>query len=133
MVSRIYIIFALVVAISCNDKPLECKGIKIDDGIAYYNNSLFTGTCNETDENGKIRGILSYEKGIRHGHWLFYYANGEIETEGSFKKGVREGIWTYYYNNGNIRLIGKYSKGLKDSIWSSYDKNKNLLFTDEYN
>lgn len=50
--------------------------------------------------NGKIRSIMHYQEGIKHGKSEVYHFNGELNYKGNYKKGSRSGTWSYYNDKG---------------------------------
>mgnify|MGYP001236883492 CR=1 FL=1 len=133
-----------LIIISCSqDIKLEtCSVLDTNNGITYFEDEKFNGTCNllynnevlwrtRTYKNGDLRNEISYyldtggieyngnrKNGEIHGEFISYYKNGQISIEGELNKGLYVGEWKYYLENGEMDKILNYNKQGKiiDSI-----------------
>lgn len=50
----------------------------------------------------------SFEKGLKEGEWIQWFANGKIASIHSFKYGLKDGDFNEYYPDGEISHKGAY-------------------------
>ena len=62
---------------------------------------------------GKSTG--SFQKGRRHGKWVYYYRAGSAREEGPYVEGKRHGQWVEYYEDSVAE--GPYVEGKKHGLW----------------
>jgi antitoxin component YwqK of YwqJK toxin-antitoxin module len=53
---------------------------KIVNGVAYYNNQLFTGTAVELFPSGTVAKSVGYLNGLEDNFTTTYYPTGKIES-----------------------------------------------------
>ena len=51
-----------------------------------------------------------------------FYKNGQLDYEGSYESGVEHGFWTYYWENGSMKSQEFYQNGLEEGTMYDYDK-----------
>jgi antitoxin component YwqK of YwqJK toxin-antitoxin module len=102
----------------------------------HFKSGILHGNCTYYYDNGKLRGIVTYDAGKLmnilkyldvNGHNLnfgdfsngngnlkLYYENGILEEEGQMKNGYRNGVWVYYLNPDNplIKAFTTYNNGV---------------------
>ena len=85
------------------------------NGIYYkkFTEVPFTGKT-----SGRIQG--SYEKGKKHGPWVYYHENGQLDMKGTYKDGNADGPWVSYYENGKLSFKGTYKDGKEDGPWVTF-------------
>jgi MORN repeat protein len=83
--------------------------------------SMYSGDYTDKYEGGitKFKGFFRFGK--RHGQWMSFYPNGLVWSEMHYDKGLREGPNMTYYADGKPRYIGFYKNDRKDSTWAFYD------------
>lgn len=72
----------------------------------------------------KARGTYSSiaDKGVKDGHFIFYFDNRKIHSEGNFENNIRTGIWTFFYKStGSINNITEYIDGLYQGPFVKFD------------
>lgn len=62
----------------------------------YQKNNLQYGSCSEFYENGKLKNVGDWEKGMLDGKARYFYQNGFLQAEGEYKKSFKVGTWKYY-------------------------------------
>ena len=97
----------------CQSKIAFTKLIKKNNGLYYYNDTLYTGetlilwpisnkpmqritwTAGQIDgtfkswyENGKQDQVIGYSKGVRHGEFKTFYRNGAPEVRCGYNNGI---------------------------------------------
>ncbi len=84
-----------------------------DDRVAYetYVDGYQTGVTNVFNQQGTLLHRIEYQKGVRDGEAVSYYANGNVEVVAHYKDGALNGRLEQYDING--ALVGKmtYKKG----------------------
>lgn len=102
----------------------------------YQVNNLQYGKCSEFYENGKIRTIAEWSKGMLDGDAIFYYENGNIEAEGKFNKDAKVGLWKYYDDKGIIKTEENYlyknKKSVKEGTFKYYYPSGKIKIVDTY-
>jgi len=73
----------------------------------------------------RIEGL--FDKGEKHGKWIYYYENGIIWSKGDFKKGKMDGFHESFHPNGKLDFKGNYKEGIRTGIWYFYHENGELL------
>ena len=58
----------------------------------------------------------SFQKGRRHGKWVYYFSNGSVKEEGPYIEGKRHGKWVEF------SYEGPYVEGKKHGLWISISK-----------
>ena len=64
------------------------ENLKMNNGIAYYKSSLFTGISFDKYNNGQLKGEANYKDGI-HKEW---YQKGQLKAEVNFIDGKKESL-----------------------------------------
>lgn len=102
----------------------------------YQINNLQYGKCSEFYENGTIKTIAEWNKGLLDGDAIFYFEKGNIEAEGKFKKDSKIGLWKYYDENGSLKIeesfIYKNKKSVKEGIFKYYYPSGKIKIIDSY-
>lgn len=53
----------------------------------------------------------------KHGPYFMYYRSGQVKIAGEYNKGEKHGNWIYYDKNGNMTKVEKYKEDkLKETI-----------------
>jgi antitoxin component YwqK of YwqJK toxin-antitoxin module len=60
----------------------------------------------------KIKTKLFYEKGSKHGEYIYYEESGQITTKGHFKYNKMDGEWVYWREDGSKYLTEIYKNGI---------------------
>lgn len=75
-------------------------------------------------ENGKIRQTGFYHnRDEKHGRWTEYYENGDIKEIENYDKGILNGKYQCFHENGQLWTEKIYNNGLLWQVISNYDKN----------
>ncbi len=51
-----------------------------------------------------------------------FYEDGQMDYEGSYNGGVEHGFWTYYWENGSMKSQEFYQNGLEEGTMYDYNK-----------
>jgi antitoxin component YwqK of YwqJK toxin-antitoxin module len=78
--------------------------LKLDNGLYYLNNTLFSGYRKELYENKKLGLIGSYLNGMQHGITLTYFENGKLKDSRAYKLNKSFGKHVGYWENGNQKF-----------------------------
>ncbi|WP_338376685.1 toxin-antitoxin system YwqK family antitoxin [uncultured Flavobacterium sp.] len=102
----------------------------------YQVNNLQYGKCTDFYDNGTIKTIAEWSKGLLDGDAIFYYENGKIEAEGKFNKNSKVGLWKYYDHNGVIKteetFTYKNKKSVKEGTFKYYYPSGKVKIIDTY-
>jgi len=72
--------------------------------------------------SGKIKKIIHYKKGIKHGVSITYRSNGDKQAESNYKEGLLDGNYEIYFINSALKLKKHYKKDLLDGKYAAYYK-----------
>ncbi len=107
------------------------KGILIEK--QQLKNSLLVGNVYQFYDNGKIKAIIPYKNGKKHGVFKMFFPDGKLQIIGHFEndtlhglikswnidgmfaeefynKGKRTGIWKYYYPGGQLKTTLSFTE-----------------------
>ncbi|NBU68629.1 MAG: hypothetical protein EBS49_03255 [Verrucomicrobia bacterium] len=78
-----------------------------------------SGRVETWHENGKKKGVGSFQNGQRDGTFVVWWPNGKKRAETNYRKGIPEGCWTEWDEEGNkLRQAwfqnGKETEGVQD-------------------
>ena len=126
----------------------------MSDGLVYTDGtytSLFTGTFNVYDLNGKLfrkvktlNGQLNganyyyypngqlwanmhYKNNVLHGDQTIYYANGRVKSKEYYLDGLMHGYNVHYYETGQIKQEANLIHGVWQGKYAKYDMSGNML------
>jgi antitoxin component YwqK of YwqJK toxin-antitoxin module len=72
-------------------------------------------------ENGQIRIDSEYYFDAEVNDYIVYYENGQVSLHGiygdHFDRGIKMGKWVEFYANGDTKSKGKYDEGQKTGTW----------------
>ena len=111
-------------------KPLS-EMIFRDDKV-FYQDSLFTGITFEKFENGKLKKIDKYKKGLKDGFFFSWYENDQIRQEFYYLEGNKHGICKTWYKNGQKQMQGNFAYGHLNGEFKGWDESGFLLFDLNY-
>ncbi|MDP3831275.1 MAG: hypothetical protein Q8Q47_08390 [Ignavibacteriaceae bacterium] len=100
--------------------PAFPREINIQDGIAYFNGSPFTGLLFDEKTNKRIG---EYKNGYKNGFFTEYHKNGIKKNECNYILGRRDGIFKDWFENGNKWSEIAYKNGLKDGTCTEWFEN----------
>lgn len=102
----------------------------------YQINNLQYGKCTDFYEDGTIKGIAEWHKGMLDGDAIFYYKNGKTEAEGKFNKDSKVGLWKFYDEKGIIKTEENYiyrnKKSFKEGTFKYYYPSGKMKIIDTY-
>ncbi|MCZ4407190.1 toxin-antitoxin system YwqK family antitoxin [Cryomorphaceae bacterium 1068] len=94
--------------------------ISYANGLAYRNETPFTGTVCSYHSNGEIHTLTSYREGKKNGLWEVFFANGQREKSGFTRQGKDDGLYREWYTNGELKYEYHYDLGKKVDVWKSW-------------
>ena len=105
-----HIVLLVLICISCNTKhnniiiDASSPDLKLDNGILYYNDALFTGNLITHYENKLFKSDIEYKNGRKHGHEKHWNTKADLIIERHYLKGKKSGIHKGWWDNGNLRF-----------------------------
>ncbi|MBE0390327.1 hypothetical protein BJQ96_00147 [Flavobacterium sp. PL0002] len=111
------------------------KDLKLDNGIVYLSNTVYSGYIQQMYENDQIKDVFSYYKGKQEGASLTYFPNGKLKDSRSYKAGKSYGRHYGYWSNGNLKYDFVYNndkrEGLQKQWYESGGKYSFLTFKND--
>jgi hypothetical protein len=86
----------------------------------WYRGELFTGEVVDTDDDGQVVGLTTYEQGLEHGPQYELFPDGRKKAQGSCDRGGVVGVWREWHANGNLaelNVFNKYSERVRRLRW----------------
>lgn len=77
----------------------------LDEGEKY------SGTLDETFDNGKPSKSVTYNDGFREGPTQTWYPSGKLKTLTQYRKGQKDGPTLHYLENGSLDEVSKVALG----------------------
>ncbi|WP_294613474.1 toxin-antitoxin system YwqK family antitoxin [uncultured Gilliamella sp.] len=128
------------------------NGIKTEESFFYIddNKQEFDGVHRVWYDNGQLKYIENYNKGIKEGLFQNWYPNGKLELEEVYKNnklissiqwnkdgikkseefynsdGLKEGEWKTWYDNGQLEDIYTYKDNKVDGLIQRWYQNGQL-------
>lgn len=91
---------------------------------------LFSGTASDKYENGQLKTIINFKKGLANGAFTAYYPNGKLKFKGTYFRGHGLKDCTLFYENGNINYSCSLNKdGFFEGTSSHYSENGSVVET----
>ena len=140
-IQKIEILVLILITSSCSgiaenpfaeDKSVEAQeektapdctpmsSVNFENGLAYYEGSLFTGKMCSYHPNGEVHTLTSYQNGEKQGLWEIFFADGRREKSGFTRKGKQDGLYREWYPNGQLRYEYHYDLGKKTGAWKGW-------------
>jgi antitoxin component YwqK of YwqJK toxin-antitoxin module len=99
----------------------------VGDYINYY--------CSDSDDDGKIKNICTYEDGAKNGEYREYYNNGILKTLGNYTHNCKQGFEYRYDETGNLIdkvFINEYESNSESNESESNESNESESNDSEY-
>lgn len=113
-----------------------------DDKV--YDDTTFTGICEENYPSGKLHFSTTYKLGQKDGEYQEFFENGKLKAKANYSNwdmighairyypdGKKEleiigdslgnGKLIRYHKNGQIKATGKFKLGFRVGLWIEYD------------
>lgn len=90
------------------------------------------GRYESLDSNGKLKSVVNYQYGKKHGVSYLYYPNGKIHLEMTYNTNMREGISKKYYQAGQVYATTPYVKNKINGIRTTYYESGKVRATVPY-
>ena len=118
-----------------NDSLISEKGYFLDDKenglwekfhdngiireILYYKKGLIDGVRIVLDKKGKLQNQENYMNNKFHGKQKYFHDTGKLKLEVNYQHGILEGNFSKYYRSGKKQESSIYLNGLKHgvSLW----------------
>ena len=71
-------------------------------------------------DNGKIKSLGSFDRGLLNGDIKLFYSTGQPECDAHYRQDQLDGLMTRYYENGEIKFKGKFIAGVPEGDHVSY-------------
>lgn len=131
MIKKLFLVLLLLFLLSCSNKKIEynANGNKIKE-YELTDNNIYR-LCKEYYNNGNLKTIYNYKKGIELDSAVIYNTNGEIQRIDKLLQ--NDTIYSKEFIDGILESEGKYINR-KNAIgkWRYYKKNGNLDKINEY-
>ncbi len=75
---------------------------------------------------------LDREFSIPAGKHETFYRNGKPKYSGYYDRGQKHGQWVYYWSNGKTRQIGHFVNDVKNGLWKRFHRNQKLWAEENY-
>ena len=124
-----YLPLILASLISCtNVEPGEITECSLNtlNNLAYFEDSIFSGTCNTFYADSILWKTTTYKKGKVVKEIGYYIPGGELEYVGYKKNGHIHGDFENFHKNGKIKMTGKFIKGYREGNWNYHNEEGEL-------
>lgn len=101
-------------------------------GPAAEQTWIFDGPCRAYNDQGKVLGVMTYEKGSLTGEALYYSDAGTLLKKIYYAKGLPEGVAEYYYPSGTLKQKIGFTKGLPHGEMTLFDETGLLMAKECY-
>lgn len=92
------------------------NNLKLDNGIFYLNNLVFSGYIKENYPNYSIKLIGSFYKGMQHGKSVSYYPNGKTRDIRMYRANKSYGKQIGFWENGNQKFEFYYLDDKREGL-----------------
>jgi len=86
-----------------------------------FKNGVKEGLSKSFYLNGKLRGTLWYEKGLREDSAKWYFEEGQLFRTTPYKRDTVDGIQKQYFRNGKLKARIGYKKGFRTFEFEEFD------------
>ncbi len=94
--------------------------------------SLKHGRYESMDRNGKLKSVVNYHYGKKHGISYLYYSNGKVHLEMPYNTNLREGTSKKYYKSGELYATTPYVNNKIEGIRTTYFESGRVRATVPY-
>lgn len=92
------------------------SNLKLDNGIFYLNNLLFSGYIKENYDNDSIKLIVGFYKGMQHGKSVSFYPNGKQRDIRMYRENKSYGKQIGFWENGNQKFEFQYLNDKREGL-----------------
>ena len=82
--------------------------------------------------DGKLRGIVRFDRGKQHGEQVSWYADGSLSKIWNWHYKKPHGRWMEWYENGVTSFQGHYRYGKKHGKWWEWYENGRMAVSAEF-
>lgn len=111
------------------------KKIKLDNGIVYFDNTVFSGFVKESYSPTQVKAVFCFLNGKQHGETKSYFLNGKLKDSRTYKEGKSYGRQYGYWENGHQKFdfiyINDKREGLQKQWYESGLKYAFLTFKND--
>ena len=83
----------------------------------------YTGEVKELHFNGRVKDLIQYKNGKKHGRSSRWCENGKREEEKQYKNGKLHGRSTRWYENGQKASENNYKDAKPHGLWALWSEN----------
>ena len=131
----LYLSLFLVSVTNCtNAEQVEVGkcSLTVENELAYYENKLYSGTCNTLYADSLLWRTTTYKRGLVVKQLGYYLPESQLEYIGNKKNGHIHGDFEGFHKNGKIKMQGNFIKGYRDGNWSYYNEEGEIDSTITY-
>ncbi|MBT3750915.1 MAG: hypothetical protein HOB84_05995 [Candidatus Marinimicrobia bacterium] len=127
------IVFPAIVFLSCggtketadlqlgSEKYINFESLENRDGKYFQLEMVEPYSGHVRDYSGELLNYKgSYNSGMKHGIWTYYYDNGEVKREESYDNSKKAGDWVTYDGKSNRTKLEQYQNDIPDGRWEEY-------------
>ncbi|MCK4843209.1 MAG: toxin-antitoxin system YwqK family antitoxin [Methylococcales bacterium] len=93
------------------------------NNLMCYEGKPFTGSGVAYYFNGQKKHEETFNNGVGHGTWSYWYENGNKAQETRYCSNQFDGLETEWFENGQKKSEVNWSKGVLNGLWVSWYKN----------
>jgi hypothetical protein len=86
-----------------------------------FKNGVKEGLSKSFYLNGKLRGTLWYEKGLREDSAKWYFEEGQLFRVTPYKRDTIDGIQKQFFRNGKLKALIGFKKGSRTFEFEEFD------------
>lgn len=94
----------------------EDKNLKLDNGVVYLNNKVYSGFVKEKYSPTKVKAIFCFLNGLQHGVTISYFNNGKLKDSRAYKAGKAYGHHYGYWENGHQKYDFIYYNDKREGL-----------------
>jgi antitoxin component YwqK of YwqJK toxin-antitoxin module len=103
-------------------------GLKMQNGIAYYNNEIFSGTVYSLFPGTNDTAVISnFSNGKEHGNWKKFFATHLLKEQREFDNGKKTGNYIAYWENGKQQLHYSFLNDEYEGSCREWNRDGNLI------
>jgi antitoxin component YwqK of YwqJK toxin-antitoxin module len=94
--------------------------------ISHYSKGILNGTLKEYSEGGTLLTEGVFRDGLQHGTIKLYYPNGQLKKKVDYVNGKETGEYIAYYPKGGVELYA-WRESDKTLSYEEYDEDGNFI------
>lgn len=128
MRNAIYLIVGLILFFACDNsykRKAYYPGGQLK-AVIPYKDSIVSGKAYGYNEDGSLKSVTYFRKGLQHGERKQFYPSGQIGAVIQYKHGKSQGQAYYYFEDGSIEGEVFFIDDLRQGVGKFYHNNANL-------